>query len=341
MPALLSFIGKRSLATLPILAGALVFTFVVMRLLPADPAAFLASGPGMGPEEIEAIRVNLGLDRSIPEQLLIYAGDILRGDLGRSFTTGETVVDDLAARLPASLELTVTGFLLAMLVALPLGIAAAARPGSWIDHLCRIIATAGTSLPSFVIGLLLIHIFYFNLGWAPEPVGRFDMMLFPPPVVTGSMVIDAVLAGDGAAVRSVLGRMVLPCLTMALFALAPLARITRGAMIGVLASDFVVAARAAGLPRRMVLWHYALHNAAVPIVTTLGLVFSYMLGANVLVEKVFAWPGIGSYALDAVMNADYAPVQGFVLLVAVAFALVNLLIDILYGLIDPRVGRMG
>ena len=167
------------------------------------------------------------------------------------------------------------------------------------------------------------------------------MMLFPPPVVTGSMVIDAVLAGDGAAVRSVLGRMVLPCLTMALFALAPLARITRGAMIGVLASDFVVAARAAGLPRRMVLWHYALHNAAVPIVTTLGLVFSYMLGANVLVEKVFAWPGIGSYALDAVMNADYAPVQGFVLLVAVAFALVNLLIDILYGLIDPRVGRMG
>lgn len=340
MPAILGFIGRRCLATLPVLAGAVVFTFVVMRLLPADPAAFLASGPGMGQAEIEAIRVSMGLDRSIPEQLAIYAGDVLRGDLGRSYTTGEAVVDDLAARLPASLELTVTAFLLAILVALPLGVVAATRPGSAIDHLCRAIAAAGTSLPTFVVGLLLIHVFYSELGWAPEPVGRMDVMLIPPPVVTGSLVIDALLAGDTEVLGSVLGRMVLPCLTMTAFAVAPLARITRGAMIQVLSADFVTAARAAGLPRRMVLTR-ALRNAAVPVVTTLGMVFSYMLGANVLVEKVFAWPGIGSYALDALMNADYAPVQGFVLLVAIAFTLVNLAIDLLYGLIDRRVGRIG
>ncbi len=336
---LILFVLRRVLATLPILAGAIAFVFVVMRLLPADPAAFLASGPQTGPEEVAALRRKLGLDRSIPEQLVIYAGHLAQGDLGRSHLTGETVVADLAERLPASLELTILAFVVALVAGTSLGTAAALRPGSAVDQACRVIATGGAALPTFVLGLGLIYVFYSVLGWAPEPVGRIDPMIVPPSRVTGFLLIDSLLAGNLSAFVSALGRLVLPAATMALFALAPLARITRAGLIDVLASDFLRTARSLGLPPGMILVHYALRSALVPIITTLGMVFSYMLGANVLIEKVFAWPGIGSYALDAAMAADYAPVQGFVLLVAVAFAAVNMIVDILYGLIDPRVGR--
>lgn len=331
-----AFAVRRLLAILPVLAGAVVFVFVVMRLLPADPAAFLVTGPQGGPEQIAALRARLGLDRSIPEQLARYVRDVLSGDLGRSLTTGEPVLADLLQRLPASLELTIVAFAVALAAGIALGTAAAFRPGSAVDHACRFIATAGNSLPGFVVGLCLIYVFYVRLGWSPEPVGRLDGLMVPPPAVTGFLLADSLLAGDGAAFRSALGHLVLPAATMALFALAPLARITRAALIEVLASDYVRTARALQLPTRLVVVHYALRNAAVPIVTTLGLIFSYMLGANVLVEKVFAWPGIGSYALEAVLSADYAPIQGYVLLVALSFAAVNLLVDILYGLLDPR-----
>jgi peptide/nickel transport system permease protein len=339
--SLAGFVGRRALAVLPILAGALVLTFVLMRVLPGDPAALLASGPGSGPEEVTALRHKLGLDRPLPEQLFFYMRDIAHGDLGRSFATGEPVVQDLLQRLPASLELTLAAFLLAVAVALPLGIAAALRPNSLVDHLCRLVATAGASLPAFVVGLGLIYVFYFRLGWSPEPVGRIDAWLVPPPAVTGLLLVDSLLAADGAAFVSGVRHLILPGVTMALFALAPLARITRGAMLGVLSADYIRTARALGLPRTTILLRYALHNALVPIITTLGMVFSYMLGANVLVEKVFAWPGIGSYSIDALMSADYAPVQGFVLAVAAIFAAVNLVTDILLGMVDPQVRRGG
>lgn len=331
-----AFAISRFAATLPVLAGAVVFVFVVMRLLPADPAAFLVSGPQGGPEQVAALRARLGLDRSIPEQLVLYFRDVASGDLGRSLTTGEPVLADLMQRLPASLELTLSAFAIALAAGIGLGTAAAFRPGSAIDHACRLVATAGASLPGFVVGLCLIYVFYVRLGWSPEPVGRLDGLLIPPPVVTGFLLVDSLLAGDWAAFRSGVGHLILPAATLALFALAPLARITRAALIEVLASDYIRTARALDLPRGQIVIHYALRNAAVPIVTTLGLIFSYMLGANVLVEKVFAWPGIGSYALDAVLSADHAPIQGFVLLVAATFAIVNLVVDILYGLLDPR-----
>lgn len=331
------FIARRLLATLAVLVGAVTCVFVVMRLLPADPAAFLASGPGMGPDEIAALRVKLGLDHDVATQFVIYAGQLMRGDLGRAFTTGDTVANDLLHRLPASLELAFGGLILAAVIGVPLGIAAAARQGSAVDHLCRALSVVGGALPSFVTGLVLIYVFYFRLGWAPEPTGQLDAMQAAPHAVTGFLLLDCALTGDGAAFASAAGRLVLPCATMALFALAPLARITRASMLGVLSSDYVRSARALGLPPRTVLLRYALGNALLPVVTTLGLVFSYMLGANVVVEKVFAWPGIGAYALDALQAADYAAVQGFVLVVATIFAAVNLLVDMLCGLIDPRV----
>jgi len=329
---------RRILATLPILLGAAVFTFVLTRVLPGDAASFLASGQA-SPEEIAALRAQLGLDRPLHAQLMHYLMQLARGDWGQSFTTGQAVTADLLQRLPASLELTFFAFALALAIGVPLGVAAAVRPGSWVDHLCRAVCTAGSCAPTFVVGLLLIYGFYFLLGWAAEPIGRLDALVAPPPTRTGFLLIDAALAGDAAAWRSALAHLLLPGISMALFSVAPLARITRSSMLAVLGSDFMRTARALGLPRRQALFGYALRNALLPVLTTLGMVFSYMLGANVVVEKLFAWPGIGSYALDALMASDPAPVQGFVLLVAALFSLVNLGVDLLGSLADPRAGE--
>jgi len=221
---------------------------------------------------------------------------------------------------------------------LPLGIMAATRPGSWIDHLCRLITTAGVSLPTFFTGLLLAYVFYFLLGIAPSPLGRLDPVFSPPKSVTGMYLIDSLLAGEGALFRACLAQLILPAVTMGIFVLAPLARMTRASMLGVLSSDFIRTARASGLSSSTVLYTYAFRNALLPVVTTLGMVFSFLLGSNVLVEKVFAWPGIGSYAIESLTASDYAPIQGFVLTMGVLYVLLNLAIDVIYGMIDPRVG---
>jgi ABC-type dipeptide/oligopeptide/nickel transport system permease component len=246
------------------------------------------------------------------------------------------VLNDLLARLPASAELTLAAFALAVLVAVPLGIAAALRPNSLLDHACRVVGTVGVSLPTFVTGLLLIYLFYYILKISPEPMGRLDPFLTGPPRLTGFFTLDALLTGDVETFWSALAQLVLPAATMAIFAMAPLTRMTRAAMLGTLGSEFIRTARAHGLGWRRIVLSYALRNAMLPIVTALGMVFSYMLGANVLVEKVFAWPGIGSYALDSLLALDYAPVQGFMLVMATIFVLVNLVIDLLYAVIDPR-----
>ena len=222
---------------------------------------------------------------------------------------------------------------------MPLGVLAATRPNTWIDHLCRFLVTAGVSLPTFFTGLALMYVFYYLLDWAPAPMGRLDMMYLPPEPVTGFLTIDAVIAGEWEVLGAALAQLALPVITLALFTLAPIARMTRAAMLQTLSSDFVRTARAAGLSGRRVLVTYAFRNALLPVVTTLGMVFSFVLGANVLVEKVFAWPGIGSFAVEALVVSDYAAVQGFVLSMALLFVALNLLIDVTYTLIDPRVGE--
>jgi len=330
-------IGRRLLACLPALLGVVVFTFLLMRVLPGDPAVFFTSGPNAGQEEIDQLRSKLGLDRPIPEQLVRYLIDVGSGNLGRSLTTGQPVISDLRERLPASLELTLCALVLALGLALPLGMLAAMRPGSLVDHAVRLLCTLGVCVPTFVSGLLLIYVFYLKLGWAPDPTGRMDIFAATPPDITGFLLIDFAIVGDFAGWRAAAAQLVLPALTMALFVLAPLARMTRAAMLAALGSDFIRTARSIGLSRWRVMAVYALHNALLPVLTIIGIVFSTMLGANVLVEKVFSWPGIGSYALDALLASDYAPVQGFVLLMALVFVMVNLVIDILYGIADPRV----
>ncbi len=336
-PSTTTLILRRLVAATPSVLGVIIVTFLLTRALPGDPAAYFA-GPAATQEAIEQVRETLGLNRSLPEQFFIYIGELLRGDLGTSLTTGQTVVADLSTRLPASLELTLAGLLFSLSVALPLGILAATKPGSWLDHGVRVLATAGVSLPTFFTGLLLVYVFYFRLGIAPAPLGRLDILYSSPEKVTGLFLIDSLLVGDLQTFWAALSQLVLPAVTLGLFALAPLARVTRAAMLGVLSSDFIRTARAAGLSPFTILFGYAFRNALLPIVTTLGVVFSFLLGANVLVEKVFAWPGIGSYAVSALVASDYAAVQGFVLTMALLYVVLNLLIDLLYAVIDPRAG---
>lgn len=326
----------RLLRTLPNLVGIVVITFLLTRALPGDPAAFFA-GPAGTQEAVEQVRAKLGLDKSWPEQFLVYVTQLAKGDMGQSLTTGQPVVSEMLVRLPASLELVLLALVFAVTVAVPLGIAAARRPNSWVDHTCRIVTTAGVSLPTFFTGLLLAYVFYFVLGWAASPIGRLDPYLTPPKDVTGLYLIDSLLQGDLKLFWACLKQMILPVLTLGIFVLAPIARMTRASMLGVLSSDFIRTARASGLATTTVLVTYALRNAMLPVVTTMGMVFSFLLGMSVVVEKVFAWPGIGAFALDALVASDYAPVQGFVLVMAVLFTLLNLVIDLAYVLIDPRV----
>jgi peptide/nickel transport system permease protein len=323
-------IGKRLATTIPSIIGVIIVTFLLTRVLPGDPAAYFA-GPAATPQAIEEIRKSLGLDKSLPEQFARYVTELSRGDFGKSLTSGQPVRADIAARLPAS----------AMLIAVPLGIAAAVKQGSFVDHACRMVATAGVSLPVFFTGLILVYVFYYILGWSPAPLGRLDVFYSAPPHVTGFYLIDSLIAGEFETFRASLSQLILPAATLAIFSLAPITRMTRASMLAVLSSDFVRTARANGLTPRTVIVTYAFRNAMLPVITTLGMVFSFLLGANVLVEKVFAWPGIGSYAIEALIASDFAPVQGFVLVMAVMYVLLNLMIDLLYGVIDPRVRLEG
>jgi dipeptide transport system permease protein len=327
---------KRLAMAIPSLIGVVIVTFLLTRALPGDPAAYFA-GPAATPEAIQEVRVKLGLDKPLIVQFGHYVVDLAHGNLGTSLTTGQPVATEIRNRLPASAELTLLGLIVSILIAVPLGILAATRPNSLVDHACRIISTAGVSLPVFFTGLILVYVFYYLLGWAPAPLGRLDVYFDTPPQVTSFYLIDSLIARDGATFMAALKQLILPALTLAIFSLAPIARMTRASMLAVLSSDFVRTARASGLSAYTVIITYAFRNAMLPVITTLGMVFSFLLGANVLVEKVFAWPGIGSYAVEALLASDFAPVQGFVLTMAVMYVAINLLIDILYGVIDPRV----
>jgi peptide/nickel transport system permease protein len=291
-------------------------------------------------EAIQEIRVKLGLDKSLPQQFVRYVGDLAKGDLGQSLTTGQPVVTEIRNRLPPPPSSPARADRIGR-DRDPARHLRGGEPNSWIDpHLPRG-DDAGVSLPVFFTGLILVYAFYYLLGWAPAPLGRLDTFFSRPPTVTGFYLIDSLIAGDLRVFRAALSQLFLPALTLGIFSLAPIARMTRASMLAVLASDFVRTARASGLTPFTVIVTYAFRNAMLPVVTTLGMVFSFLLGANVLVEKVFAWPGIGSYAVEALIASDFAPVQGFVLTMAIMYVALNLLIDILYGVIDPRVRLEG
>jgi peptide/nickel transport system permease protein len=331
------FIGRRIVGTLPSLLGVVVVTFLLSHALPGDPAAYFA-GPAANAASIASVRASLGLDQPLPEQFLRYVIDLLHGNLGNSLTTGQPVLVDLAQRLPASLELSAFAIIFAVGVAVPLGVWSAMKVNGPIDHASRVIVTVSAAFPTFFVGLLLVYVFYYLLGWAPEPVGRLNEVNYsPPPTVTGAYTVDALLARDWGVFRAALAQLTLPAVSLGLFALAPLARITRAAMLEALGSDFVRTARASGLPTTKIVFTYAFRNALLPITSVLGMVFSFLMGSNVLIEQVFGWQGVGAYAVSAVLASDYAAVQGFVLMMAILYVLLNLAVDIAATMIDPRV----
>src|SRR5260370_28806436 len=283
----------RRLATaLPSIAGVIIVTFLLTRALPGDPAAYFA-GPAATAQAIEEIRHQLGFDRSLPVQFLDYLGQLARGDLGTSLSTGQPVMAELLTRLPASAELTLLGLILSVAIAVPLGIWAALRPGSPIDHACRIVTTAGVSLPTFFTGLLLVYVFYYLAGISPAPLGRLDVFASAPRQLSGFYLIDSLIAADPETFRAALAQLVLPAATLAIFSLAPLARITRASMLAALGSGFVRTARASGLPPLRIVYVYAFRNAVLPAITTLGIVCSFPIGGRFLVAQVLAWAGGG------------------------------------------------
>lgn len=323
------------------LAGVVLLSFVMTRLLPGDPVAMLGAAPGMDAAALAELRREAGLEQGWPQQFLSYLGRLGRGDLGHSVSTGNPVAQEIARRLPASLELAVAGFLPALGLVLGIGMLIARAPGGMVDRGARIVIALGGALPVFVGGLLLIQLFYVQGGWVVAPIGRIDPLLRPPPVRSGLLVLDAVLASDTVALRSAVAHLVLPATTIALFALVPMLRVFRAAILAGLAGPGVVGARAIGLPPRVVLRHYLLPEALGPLIPVAVLTFGYMLGASVLVEKVFAWPGVGRYALEALTALDYPPVQGVMLALAAIHVALAALADLMARWLDPRVGSHG
>src|SRR5471032_1480884 len=274
---MLVMVLKRMLVAVPSLIGVVIVTFLLTRALPGDPAAYFA-GPAADKQAVEQIRVKLGLDKPLIVQFGRYVVDLAHGDLGNSLSTGQPVVKEIRNRLPASAELTLFGLILSIAIAVPLGILGAVKQGSWIDHTCRIVATAGVSLPVFFTGFLLVYVFYFLLGWSPAPLGRLDAFATAPPQITGFYLIDSLATGKFEIFRAAFAQLLLPGITLAIFSLAPITRMTRASMLAVLASDFVRTARASGLDTRTVIITYAFRNAMLPVITTLGMVFSFLLG---------------------------------------------------------------
>ena len=339
MPPLVRYILRRLLLAVVTLSGVVVAVFVLTHILPSNPAA-LRAGPLATAELIAQYEREMGLDQPLYVQFANYAASLLRGDLGRSWRTDQPVLQELAQRLPATLELALTAFLLAMLIGLTLGTLAAVYFGTWIDRAARLFATLGASLALFWLALVGVHVFYYTLNWAPPPLGRLTVGVPEPPTITGLLTVDSLLAGDLATFADAVQHLWLPALTLAFVVSAPVIKITRAAMLEALSADFVRTARAIGLSPREVILVDALRNAFIPVLTTLGIVFGYLMAGNVIVERVFSWPGIGQYAWGALITNDFNAVQGFVLLIAVAYVMLNLLIDLAYGFIDPRI-RLG
>lgn len=333
------YLAKRLTLSIVTLLGIAMLVFVVSRVLPGDAAA-LRAGPYATDERLEQVRDQYGLNDPIVEQFASYLGGLAQGDLGQSTRTNRPVTIELLERLPASLELGLYAVAFAAVLGIPLGIIAAAKRDTWIDGALRSVAVLGSSMALFWLGLLLIYFGFFRLGWFPGPVDRLPIGMAPPPYRTGLYTVDAVLAGDLQLAWTSLRYLMLPVLTLGLILAAPVLKMVRAAMRESLESDYVRTARSIGVPRRTWLMVDGFRNALIPVVTTLGIVFGYMLGGNIIVEFLFAWPGVGRYAYQAIQTNDLEALQGFVLLVGVLYVILNLVIDLLYARIDPRI-RLG
>ena len=332
---ILSYLFRRFVGFVAVMIGISIITFGLSHLVPADPAV-AALGDHAKDEQIEAFREKYGLNKPVPEQYRIYVTGIFRGDLGISLRTRRPVAEDLRNFFPATFELSLTALILSIVIGIPAGVVSATARNRLPDHLVRILSLIGGSVPIFWLGLILIGFFYGRLGWLPGGA-RIDSFIPPPPEVTGLFVIDSLLARDSKAFWSSLQHLFLPALALGYFSTAIIARMMRSSMLEVLGQQYVLAARAKGLGQRTVVWRHAARNALIPTVTTIGVTFGSLLSGAVLTETIFSWPGLGRYATHSVTSLDFPAVMGVTLLAALVYTLTNLVVDLGYHWLDPRI----
>src|SRR5690606_18970791 len=332
---MLNFILRRLALIVPTVIGISLCAFAFVRVLPGDPILAMAGQHGVTPERYEILREQFGYNLPIWQQYLNYLGSVLRGDFGISLATKRPVITEFMALFPPTIELALVAMLFAVIIGIPAGIFAAIKRGSWFDQATMGVALTGYSMPIFWWGLLLIIFFSGYLGWTPVS-GRISLMYFFPQV-TGFMLIDSLLSGQAGAFKSAVTYLILPTIVLATIPLAVIARQTRSAMLEVLGDDYVRTARAKGLSPFRVIGVHALRNAMIPVITTIGLQVGVLLAGAILTETIFSWPGIGKWMVDSVFKRDYAVVQGGLMLIAAVIMIVNLVVDLLYGWVNPRI----
>lgn len=336
---MLRYVLRRIAISAVTVAGLILVVFLMVRILPGDAAA-ARLGPEASPEDVQALRERMGLDLPLWQQFVDYVVGLLGGNMGEAISTGRPVADELFARLPATIELALAGLIVALLIGFPLGMLAASRRGRVPDLLARLFAVLGSSMAPVWLGLLLIFGLYSTWHIFPGPVGRLPIGTTPPPTVTGLYVLDGLLTGHLDTSVDALYALALPALTLGLGASAAVLKMVRSAMISTEDSGFVRTARAYGVHPREVRWRDQLRNALLQVLTAIGLVFGFLLGGNVIVEILFSWPGMGRVAFDALGSNDLGLLQGYALIIGVLYITLNFAVDLVYGLIDPRI-RLG
>ncbi len=332
-----AYIARRLALAVVVLVMVSIGTFLLAHAVPGDPiSAIIGERQADNPEVRAQFERRFGLDKPLPVQYGYYVRNLLRGDLGLSISTRQPVAEDLQQFVPSTIELTIAAMLFAITVGVPLGIIAAIRQNRWPDHVTRFIALIGTSVPVFWLGLLFLYVFFYRLRWLPGP-GQLDPGMSRPDYVTGMVTVDAILARDWAALQSVLRHMVMPAIVLGSFAMGIVARMLRSSLVAAMSDDYVRTARAKGLVERRVVAGHALRNALIPTVTVLGLTFAGLLTGAVLTETIFSWPGMGQYAVKTAIKLDYPGLLGVTLVIAVTYVLFNLLVDVIYGILDPRI----
>lgn len=334
---MLRFVATRFGIVIPTFIGVTLVSFSLIRLVPGDPIELWVGEHGIDPERHAELLRQFGFDRPLWEQYLGFLGDLLQGDLGKSIVTQQPVISEFLTLFPATIELSLAAMIFAVLIGLPAGIIAGVRRGSVFDHTVMTVSLTGYSMPIFWWGLLLIILFSGTLGWTPVS-GRISVLYYFEPV-TGFMLIDSLLSGEPGAFKSALSHLILPMVVLGTIPLAVIARQTRSAMLEVLGEDYIRTAHAKGLSPLRIVGLHALRNALIPVVTIIGLQTGLLLAGAILTETIFAWPGIGNWLVNSISRRDYPSVQGGVLLVACVVITVNLLVDLAYGLINPRIRR--
>jgi peptide/nickel transport system permease protein len=330
------YVARRLLLTIPLLFGVTLIAFVISHAVPADPVtANLGQKAMSDPEIVAAFRAEWGLDKPIWEQYGIYLANLVQGDLGRSIKSRRPVTEDLRSFLPATIELATAAILFGTVVGVSLGLVSALRRNTWLDHGARVVSLFGVSTPVFWLALLALFIFYARLGWTAGP-GRIDVGLDPPPQVTGMLTVDSILAGNWRTLQNALSHLLLPALVLASYTTGLIMRVTRSSMLEVLTQDYMRTARAKGLANRTMITRHALRNALIPIITVIGFSYGNLLAGTVLTESIFAWPGIGQYAYRASTSLDFPAIMGVSMVIAVIFIVTNLVVDVLYYILDPR-----